>query len=123
MVEKVAVSEHQKGSIIIICDYVELDNTMRITAARIRKLHRFLAPIMIFPILLTLITGVIYQIAALNGYGGELHWLIHWHKGEFGYLDLQTVYPFLNGAGLLFLAITGISMWWKAQRPRKKDAQ
>ena len=43
---------------------------MRIYQARLRKLHPVLAPVMILPILLTLIIGSIYQIVDLGGKGG-----------------------------------------------------
>jgi hypothetical protein len=44
---------------------------MRTYQARLRKLHRFLAPVMILPVLLTLITGSIYQMVDLAGNGGD----------------------------------------------------
>lgn len=89
---------------------------MKITATRIRQLHRNLAPIMLLPILLTVITGVVYQIAEIGGFARQVHWLIHWHKGDFGYISFEKSYPFLNGAGLLFLTVTGVSMWFKGRR-------
>lgn len=92
---------------------------MRITAARIRQLHRSLAPIMLLPILLTVITGVVYQIGELGGFIEQVGWVIQWHKGDFGYINLEKIFPFLNGAGLLFLTITGISMWYRGQRPAR----
>lgn len=94
---------------------------MAINATLLRKFHRSLAPIMILPILLTVITGVGFQIAELGGFEDQFRWMIRWHKGDFGYIDFQKSYPFLNAAGLLFLAITGISMWWKMRR--RKIAQ
>ena len=93
---------------------------MSSTAALIRQLHRSLAPIMIVPVLLTLITGFVYQVVDLAGRGDDFDWLLDWHKGHFGVLNLETIYPFLNAAGLLFLAITGILMWWRTKfRPRR----
>ncbi|MGB3695155.1 MAG: PepSY domain-containing protein [Spirulinaceae cyanobacterium] len=67
---------------------------MSIKLAKIRQWHRLLAPIMVLPILLTLITGVIYQIGELGGFEDQIGWAIHWHKGDFGYIDLQKNYPF-----------------------------
>lgn len=32
----------------------------------VRRVHRFLAPIMVLPLLLTLVTGVIFQFADLS---------------------------------------------------------
>jgi hypothetical protein len=89
---------------------------MKINAAKIRELHRLIAPIMILPILLTVITGVVYQIGELGGFEDQIRWVIHWHKGNFGYIDFQKSFPFLNAIGLLFLSITGFSMWWKTRR-------
>lgn len=89
---------------------------MKINTTKIRKVHRLLAPIMILPILLTVITGVIFQIGELGGFEDKLSWAIHWHKGDFGYIDFQKSFPFLNALGLLFLTITGFSMWWKTGR-------
>ena len=77
----------------------------------IRKVHRVVAPIMIVPIVLTLITGTIYQMFDLAGQGDSADWLLDAHKGHFGALNLEVVYPFLNALGLLFLAVTGVSMW------------
>ena len=77
----------------------------------IRKVHRLIAPIMVVPIVLTLITGTIYQMFDLAGQGDSVGWLLDAHKGHFGALNLEAVYPFLNALGLLVLAVTGISMW------------
>lgn len=77
--------------------------------AQFRKLHRALAPIMAVPLLITLITGSIYQITDLAG--NEVPWLLDLHKGNFGIINLETVFPFLNALGLLFLVATGISLW------------
>jgi hypothetical protein len=90
---------------------------MRIYQARLRKLHRVLAPVMILPILLTLIIGSIYQIVDLGGKGGDFDWLLDWHKGHFGILNLEMIYPFLNALGLLTLAITGMAIWVQMRRP------
>lgn len=96
---------------------------MRINQARLRNLHRVLAPIMILPVLLTLITGSLYQMAELAGQVEKFDWLLDLHKGEFGSLNLEAIYPFLNALGLLILAITGILMWLKTRRPARKRSQ
>ena len=85
-------------------------------AIKIRQLHSLVAPIMVLPILFTTITGVIYQIAELSGFAEEVSFIIHWHKGNFGYIDFQKSFPFLNGLGLLILVITGLQMWFKSKR-------
>ena len=93
---------------------------MNIKPIKIRQLHRLLAPIMILPILFTVVTGMIYQIGELGGFEAQIRFIIHWHKGNFGYLDFQKSFPFLNGLGSLILAITGLQMWFKARRSSKK---
>lgn len=92
---------------------------MALNKARLRQLHRILAPIMIFPVLLTLFTGVFYQMASVSGNGSEYLWLLDLHQGKFGSIDLQIIYPFLNAIGLLTLAITGIIMWWQIPKKRR----
>lgn len=95
---------------------------MRIYQARLRQLHRVLAPIMILPILLTLITGSLYQIVDLGGKQSDFIWLLDWHKGHFGSLNLEAIYPFLNALGLLTLAITGILMWVQMRRTSRRHS-
>lgn len=82
----------------------------------IRHLHRVLAPIMLLPLLLTLLTGTIYQIVDLAGQGDSFDWLMDLHKGHFGALNLEIIYPFLNALGLLGLLFTGISLWLHLRR-------
>ena len=78
---------------------------------QLRQLHKSLAPIMVLPLLLTLLTGAIYQMFDTAGQGDTVKWLLAVHKGHFGGLRLESIYTFFNALGLLFLAVTGISMW------------
>ncbi len=89
---------------------------MAINKAHIRQLHSSIAPIMILPVVLTLITGSLYQIAVMTGNIQDFIWLLEWHKGKFGPINLEMIYPFLNAFGLLMLAVTGISMWLQQKR-------
>lgn len=82
----------------------------------LRQTHRFIAPIMLLPALLTLITGSIYQIVDMAGHGEAFDWLLDLHKGNFGVINLQVIYPFLNALGLLGLATTGFMMWLQPKR-------
>jgi energy-coupling factor transporter transmembrane protein EcfT len=91
---------------------------MAIARQRWRQLHRLLAPVMVLPILLTLVTGSLYQMAVLGGMGAEFLWLKKLHVGEFGILNLTAIYPFLNALGLLGMAISGISLWLGMRRLR-----
>jgi len=88
----------------------------------IRHLHRILAPIMLLPLLLTTITGIIYQILDLADKQKSFKWLLDWHKGDFGVINLETIYPFLTALGLLILIFTGISMWRTMQRTSSNPA-
>ena len=91
---------------------------MAIARLNRRQLHRILAPVMLVPILLTLTTGSLYQIALLAGMGAEFLWLKKLHVGDFGILNLTAIYPFLNALGLLLMAITGIWLWFGIKRRR-----
>lgn len=90
---------------------------------KIRQLHRAIAPIMLLPILLTLITGSVYQALDSQGKGEAFDWLLALHKGHFGALNLELVYPYLNALGLLVLAITGISMWSQLRRRSDRSSE
>lgn len=91
---------------------------MSINKARLRKLHRNFAPIMVFPLLLTLITGSLFQMAVVSGKAEDFFWLLDFHRGKFGVINLENVYPFLNALGLLTMIITGIIM--RSQIPSKR---
>ena len=88
---------------------------------KLKKLHSFVAPIVIVPIILTLITGSVYQLFDLAGNGDSVDWLLDLHKGHFGPVNLEVVYPFLNALGLLFMAITGGTMWLDLRRIRSRS--
>jgi uncharacterized iron-regulated membrane protein len=90
-----------------------------INKAQIRKVHRILAPIMVAPLILSVITGSLYQIALLNQ-NFDYNWLIQAHKGNFGPVQLDRIYPFLNALGLLVMAVTGISIWLQMRKPPSK---
>jgi hypothetical protein len=88
----------------------------------IRRFHRIVAPIMLLPLLLTAITGMVYQIGDLAGKDREFKWLLGWHKGHFGPLNLEVIYPFSNALGLFVLLFTGTSMWLNLRRTSKKQS-
>ena len=74
------------------------------------------------PLLVTVVTGSLYQMARLTG-NFDYSWLIQIHKGQWGPLDLQGVYPFLNGLGLLVMVATGLSLWLQtsSHRPYRRS--
>ena len=90
-----------------------------INKARIRQVHAQLAPIMIFPLLLTIITGSLFQVAALTNNVDNFIWLLDWHRGKFGRINLEMIYPFLNAFGLLMVGTTGITIWLQTRSRRK----
>lgn len=93
---------------------------MALNKRRLREIHRWFAPIMVLPLLLTLITGSLFQIANLTGETQQYLWLLNLHKGKFGALDLTFIYPFLNAFGVLILVVTGITMWLQMRPPKQK---
>ncbi|MEB3160847.1 MAG: PepSY domain-containing protein [Synechocystis sp.] len=82
----------------------------------LRKLHRWFASIMVFPLVLTSLTGSLFQVAIVMGEGDNFYWLLDWHRGHFGRINLEMIYPFLNAFGLLMLVVTGVLMWLKLRR-------
>ena len=96
---------------------------MKLNQARLRGLHKALVPIMVLPLLLTLTTGVLFQFAAIGESANEFLWLLDLHRGKFGQINLELIYPFLNALGLLTLLATGFFMWLQSPSRRRKQAQ
>ncbi|MBV5261205.1 PepSY domain-containing protein [Synechococcus moorigangaii CMS01] len=86
----------------------------------LRQLHRRLVPIMVAPLLVTVLTGSLFQVAALTGKSADFYWLLAVHRGRFGPVNLENIYPFLNAFGLLLLLVSGAMIWWTT-RPRKRQ--
>ncbi len=84
-----------------------------------RKYHRFLAPILMLPLILTVLTGMLVTVnqewPISTGIPSSL--LLELHTGEI--FGLGGFYPLLNGLGLLGLAVTGITMTGLF-RPKRK---
>ncbi len=93
---------------------------MAINKARLRHLHYILAPVMFLPVFLTAITGSLFQVAVITGKSEDFLWLLELHRGKFGSLNLELIYPLVNAFGVLFLAITGITMWLQINRKVRK---
>lgn len=74
-----------------------------------RKYHRQIAIIMCLPLFLTILTGMGYTIAHEWLHQDELgEFILQVHTLEI--LHLDTIYPILNGLGLIGLLVTGLSM-------------
>ena len=93
---------------------------MAINKARLRHLHYIFAPIMFLPIFLTAITGSLFQVAVITGKGEDFLWLLELHRGKFGSVNLELIYPLLNAFGILFIALTGIMMWLQINKKVKR---
>ncbi|NER80189.1 MAG: PepSY domain-containing protein [Leptolyngbya sp. SIO1D8] len=91
---------------------------MKFNQLRLRQLHRALVPVMVLPLLLTLTTGVLFQLAVASDRANDFLWLLDLHRGTFGSVNLDFIYPILNALGLLTLLITGVLMW--LQFPSRK---
>ncbi|WP_107670749.1 peptidase [Cyanothece sp. BG0011] len=81
-----------------------------------RKYHRTLAIILSLPILLTIITGIGYTIFD-EWFELEkmARFMLQIHTMKI--LHLETIYPVLNGLGLIGLLITGLSMTSLFRKP------
>lgn len=93
---------------------------MNLNPIRLRQLHRTLVPFLVVPLLITLVTGTLFQIAAVSSKAGDFLWLLELHKGKFGNIDLTWIYPFLNALGLLTMIITGFLMWLRSPNRRRR---
>lgn len=93
---------------------------MAINQLRLRQLHKALVPFVALPLLLTLVTGMGFQFATLGGQAGDFLWLLDLHRGKFGSINLEFIYPILNALGLLTLLISGITMWFQSPSRQRK---
>ena len=93
---------------------------MSINQARLRQLHRALVPFVVFPLLLTLTTGMGFQFAVAGGRANDFLWLLELHRGKFGSINLELIYPILNALGLLTLVVTGLMMWLQTRNRKLK---
>jgi multisubunit Na+/H+ antiporter MnhB subunit len=71
-----------------------------------RKYHRWLAIVCALPLLLTVLTGMLFPIAKAFHQRQLAGFLIHLHTLES--VGLGDFFPIINGLGLLGLLITGI---------------
>ncbi|MEL6493274.1 MAG: PepSY domain-containing protein [Cyanobacteria bacterium J06621_3] len=93
---------------------------MNLKLARIRQLHKALVPFLVMPLLITLVTGTLFQMAAANNRADEFLWLLDLHRGKFGRINLEWIYPYANALGLLTMMVTGGAMWLRSPSSRRK---
>jgi len=73
-----------------------------------RKWHRGFAVILAIPLFLTITSGSLYPI--LLAFGIDAFWLIKLHTGNFGFINLQSIYSPIIVVSTLVLLVTGVSL-------------
>ena len=76
-----------------------------------RKIHRKITAISAIPLLITIVTGTIYSI--LQPLGIDAFWLIKWHTGNFGIINLHPFYSLFLGIASIISVISGIRLLQK----------
>ncbi|MCR8540547.1 MAG: hypothetical protein JJ848_009375 [Prochlorococcus marinus CUG1439] len=73
-----------------------------------RQIHRKIAAISAIPLLITILSGTIYSF--LQPLGVDAFWLIKWHTGNFGIVNLQPFYSIFLGIASIISLISGIRL-------------
>ena len=73
-----------------------------------RKIHRKIATTSAIPLLITILSGTIYSI--LQPLGVDAFWLIKWHTGNFGIINLQPFFSIFLGVASLISIISGLRL-------------
>ena len=76
-----------------------------------RKIHRKITSISAIPLLITIVSGTIYSI--LQPLGVDAFWLIKWHTGNFGIINLQPFYSIFLGIASIVSVISGLRLLQK----------
>ena len=76
-----------------------------------RKIHRKITVISAIPLLITIVSGTIYSI--LQPLGVDAFWLIKWHTGNFGIINLQPFYSIFLGMASIVSVISGLRLLQK----------
>ena len=73
-----------------------------------RKIHRKITAISAIPLLITILSGTIYSI--LQPLGVDAFWLIKWHTGNFGIINLQPFYSIFLGMASIISIVSGLRL-------------
>ena len=73
-----------------------------------RKFHRKITAISAIPLLITILSGTIYSF--LQPLGLDAFWLIKWHTGNFGIINLQPFYSIFLGIASIISIVSGIRL-------------
>ncbi len=76
-----------------------------------RKIHRKITAITAIPLLITIVSGTIYSF--LQPLGLDAFWLIKWHTGNFGIVNLQPFYSIFLGIASIISLISGVRLLQK----------
>ena len=76
-----------------------------------RKIHRKIAAISAIPLLITIFSGTIYSF--LQPIGIDAFWLIKWHTGNFGIINLQPFYSLFLGLASIISILSGLRLLQK----------
>ena len=87
------------------------------TSRQARRIHRWLVPIAAAPLLITAGTGSLYSLLLEQNI--DAFWLLKLHTGQFGWLNLQPVYPILLGALTIVVTVSGLTMLLRPARTKE----
>ena len=73
-----------------------------------RKMHRKIAAISAIPLFITILSGTIYSF--VQPLGIDAFWLIKWHTGNFGIINLQPFYSIFIGIPSIISIISGLRL-------------
>ena len=76
-----------------------------------RKIHRKITALSAIPLLITILSGTIYSI--LQPLGVDAFWLIKWHTGNFGTINLQPFYSIFLGMASIISIVSGLRLLQK----------
>ena len=76
-----------------------------------RIIHRKITALSAIPLLITILSGTIYSI--LQPLGVDAFWLIKWHTGNFGIINLQPFYSIFLGIASIISIISGLRLLQK----------
>ena len=76
-----------------------------------RIMHRKFTAIAAIPLFITIVSGTIYSI--LQPLGIDAFWLIKWHTGNFGIINLQPFYSIFLGIASIISIISGVKLLQK----------
>ena len=79
-----------------------------------RKIHRKITAISAIPLLITIVSGTIYSI--IQPLRVDAFWIIKWHKGDFGIINLQPFYSIFLDVASIISIVSGIRLLQKNLR-------